>query len=246
MPNSEFLSTQWSLVLRAGQLDDTQSRDAMASLCDRYWYPLYAFIRNKGVAIEQAEDFTQNFIARLIEKRVLSNAARERGRFRSFLLSSLQNFLANEWDKAKAQKRGGTKLLVSLDWELFESKLRIEPWHALTAERIFDRAWATQLLERVLAQLRQAYHEKGKEAEFSSLEKFLAGKLSDESYAAVGQELGLSQAALRQRVHRLRQTYRRLLRAEVAQTVSCEEEIEDEIHNLFQAFGDAKSRSQLE
>jgi DNA-directed RNA polymerase specialized sigma24 family protein len=237
MPSSDFLSTHWSIVLRAGRADDSDARDALAFLCQRYWYPLYVFVRKKGIGPEHAEDVTQGFFARLIEKRVLERAAPSRGRFRVFLLTSLRNFLANDWDQAQAQKRGGGRPHLSLDVEAGETKLRFEPSHELTPERIFDRAWAVQLLELVFSRLRQEFAAKGKAAEFDTLQSFLAGNHADASYERTAEALGMSFAALRQAVHRLRKRYRAVLRAEVAETVAGEDEIDDEIRGLFQALG---------
>lgn len=237
MASSEFLSTHWSIVLRAGRADDSDARDALAFLCQRYWYPLYVFVRQKGVDPEGAEDVTQGFFVRLIEKQVLEQAAPARGRFRSFLLASLQNFLANEWDRANAQKRGGGRPLLSFDIEAGESRLRFEPSHDLTPEKIFDRAWAVQLLELVVGRLRNEFADKGKAEEFDRLQEFLAGKAADASYEQAAAELGMSPAAVRQAAHRLRKRYRELLRAEVAQTVADEDEIDDEIRGLFESLG---------
>ncbi len=236
MPSSDFLSTHWSIVLRAGRTDDSAGRDALAFLCQRYWYPLYVFLRRKGVAVEHAEDVTQGFFARLIEKHAIEQAAPSRGRFRSFLLTSLQNFLANERDHAHTRKRGGGRASLSLDIAVGESKLRFEPTHNLTPEKIFDRAWAIQLLEIVVDRLRQEFATKGKAAEFDTLQAFMAGKHADASYEQAAAALGLSQAAVRQAVHRLRKRYRQLLREEVADTVASEDEIDDEIRKLFAAL----------
>jgi DNA-directed RNA polymerase specialized sigma24 family protein len=236
MPTSNFLSTHWSIVLRAGRADDSDARDALAFLCQRYWYPLYVFARKKGLTPEGAEDLTQGFFTRLIETQVLEQAVPSRGRFRTFLLTSLQNFLANECDQAAAQKRGGGRPLLSLDVEAGESKLRFEPSHDRTPEKIFDRAWAIQLLELVVGRLRQEFADKGKAAEFDALQSFLAGKHADASYERTAAALGLSAAAVRQSAHRLRKRYRELLRAEVAETVAAENEIDDEIRGLFEAL----------
>ncbi len=236
MPSSDFLSTHWSIVVRAGRADDSDAREALAFLCQRYWYPLYVFVRKKGLAPERAEDLTQGFFARLIEKQVLEQAVPTRGRFRTFLLTSLQNFLANEWDQAAAQKRGGGRPLLSLDVEAGESKLRFEPSHDRTPERIFDRAWAVQLLELVVGRLRNEFADKGKAAEFDALQVYLAGKHADASYDRTAAAMGLSAAAVRQAAHRMRKRYRELLRAEVAETVATEDEIDDEIRGLFEAL----------
>jgi RNA polymerase sigma-70 factor (ECF subfamily) len=240
MPSSEFLSTHWSIVLRAGRGDDADARHALAFLCQRYWYPLYVFVRKKGIDPDRAEDVTQGFFARLIEKHVLERAAPSRGRFRAFLLASLRNYLSNEWDQAQAQKRGGGRPHLSLDVEAGETKLRFEPAHELTPEKIFDRAWAVQLLELVVSRLRQEFADKGKAAEFDALQCFLAGKHADASYEQTAASLGLSLAAVRQAAHRLRKRYREVLRAEVADTVATEDEIDDEIRGLFEALGHQK------
>ena len=237
MAASDFLTTHWSIVLRAGRADDSDAQEALAFLCQRYWYPLYLFVRQKGFDREHAEDVTQGFFARLIEKQVLERATPSRGRFRSFLLASLQNFLANEWDQTQTCKRGGGRPHLSLDVEAGERKLRVEPFHNLTPEKIFDRAWAVQLLELVVDRLRQEFTDKRKEAEFDTLQSFLAGKHADASYERTAAAMGLSPAAVRQAAHRMRKRYRELLRAEVAATVAGEDEIEDEIRGLFEALG---------
>jgi RNA polymerase sigma-70 factor (ECF subfamily) len=237
MPSSDFLTTHWSIVLRASRDDDSDARDALAFLCQRYWYPLYVFVRRKGIDAQRAEDVTQGFFTRLIEKHVLEQAAPARGRFRAFLLTSLQNFLANEFDHATAQKRGGGHRVLPIDVEAGESRFRCEPSDAMTPERIFDRAWAVQLLELVVGRLRQEFADKGKVAEFDAFQSFLAGKSADSSYEQVAAEMGLSAAAVRQAVHRLRRRYAALLRAEVADTVAAEHEIDDEIRGLFESLG---------
>jgi RNA polymerase sigma factor (sigma-70 family) len=237
MPSSDFLTTHWSIVVRAGRSDDSDARSALAFLCQRYWYPLYAFVRRKGIDAVHAEDLTQEFFARIIEKQFLGRADESRGRFRSFLMQSLQNFLANEWDHAAAQKRGGKRKVLSLDVDTGESKYRVEPADRLTPEKIFDRAWALQLLELVIHRLRNEASDKGKTAEFDVLQAFLAGKHADDSYQAAAKKLGMSFDAVRQAASRLRKRYRELLRAEVAETVAAEDEIDDEIRGLFAALG---------
>ena len=236
MSSNEFHTTNWSIVLRAGRADDADARAALATLCQRYWYPLYVFVRRKGIDHDQAEDVTQGFFARTIETHALEKASPARGRFRSFLLASLQNFLANERDHANAQKRGGGKGILSLDVATGEARMRWEPAHDLTPEKIFDRVWAVQLLEIVLGKLRREFVDKGLAADFEKLQTFLTGRNVDESYERVALELGKSQTALRQSVHRLRKRYRELLRAEVADTVGEEDEIDDEMRSLFAAL----------
>ena len=236
MTAKQFQSTQWSVVRQAARADDAAARAALVSLCERYWYPIYAFLRRKGVAPERAEDVTQGFFARLIEKRVLEQADPARGRFRSFLLTAVQNFLANERDYTTAQKRGGGRAVLSLDAEAGESRLSVEPAHALTPEKLFDRAWAFHVLELVVERLRTEFVVAGKATEFEVLRPFLAGRHASASYEETAASLGRSATALRQAAHRLRDRYRVLLRAEVGETVSGEDEVEDEIRGLFAAL----------
>lgn len=224
------------MVLRAGAKDQSGNEEALSFLCERYWYPLYVFVRRKGVPTEQAEDATQSFFTRLIQKQILEHALPSRGRFRSFLMTSMQNFLSNEWDKARTEKRGGGRKLFSFDVNEGESKLGLEPSHQLTPEKIFDRAWAIQLLELVVRRLKKEQLTRKKGAEFEILSPFLAGRFAAESYEQAAQQLGISSEATRQAASRLRKRYRELLREEVAQTVSAKEDIEDEILKLFEAL----------
>ncbi len=240
---SDFETTQWSIVLRAGHSTDSDAGEALTYLCQRYWYPLYAFLRKKGYSIEAAEDVTQSFVAKLIENRALTLAIPQRGRFRSFLLASLQNFLINEWKHASAKKRGGHVVIVSMNVESGESKLNLQPSDDLTAEKIFERAWAVQLLQCVLEQLRQEYDQRSKLREFELLQKFLVGRSKDHSYDSVALELGITPDSLRQQSHRLRKRYRELLRLEVARTVGSQDEIEDEINRLFETLSSKEGRS---
>jgi len=184
-----FASTQWSIVLAAGGNDTTRSAEALAALCRRYWYPLYAFVRRQGHGASEAEDLTQAFFARLIEKQVIAGADPHRGKFRSYLLSSLNHFLANEWDKGRAQKRGGSAHMLPLQIDDAERRYGLEVSHDLTPERLFERRWALTLLEGSLADLRAAYAREGKEALFERLKEFLAGATSEASYDGVADEL---------------------------------------------------------
>lgn len=229
----EFASTHWSLVLRAGQRIDKQADDALATLCQRYWLPLYAYARRRVSDVDQAQDLTQSFFARLLEKNVLASATPDRGRFRSFLLTALKNFLSNERDRAHTLKRGGNCHRLSLDWEEGESRLSLEPAHNLTPERLFDRQWTFTLLEHVLTRLRAEFESKGKGLHFELLKGAITGEQSIASYADISQQLGLSEAAARQTARRLKRRYRDLLREEVAQTVASPDELDDEIRQLF-------------
>ncbi len=231
-----FATTQWSLVLRAVQPDDSAARSALDALCRRYWFPLYAFARRRVVTIQEAQDLTQEFFLRLLEKNSLAAASPERGRFRSFLLTSLKNFLANEWDRANAQKRGGGRERLSLDWEVGESRLSLEPAHTDTPEREFERQWALTLLDNVVNRLQDEFKSSNKSRQFEWLKETLTGGRAVVDYALVAAELSMTEEAVRQAAHRLRKRYRELLREEVAATVESEQEVEDEIGRLFHAL----------
>lgn len=231
---AEFASTHWSLVLRAGKRQAKDADQALAWLCERYWYPLYAYVRRHRRDRHEAQDLTQAFFARLLEKEILASASPERGRFRSFLLTSLKNFLANEWDRAKSQKRGGRRAPFSLDLDTAESRLSLEPGHDLTPERIYERQWALTLLELVVSKLESEFSSAGKARQFELLKGAITGNPSALPYAVVATELGMSEDAARQAASRLRKRYRELLRAAVAETVAEPGDVDDEIRNLFE------------
>lgn len=231
-----FATTQWSLVLRAARPDDSTARTALETLCGRYWFPLYAFARRRVPDISDAQDLTQEFFLRLLEKNSLAAAAPDRGRFRSFLLSSLKNFLANEWDRANAQKRGGGRERLSLDWESGESRLSLEPAHSDTPEREFERQWALTLLDVVVRRLQGEFSTSDKLRQFEWLKETLTGNRAAMDYSTIAAELQMSEEAARQAAHRLRKRYRELLREEVAATVESDNEVEDEIGRLLAAL----------
>ena len=228
-----FVTTRWSVVLSA-RGDTTRAQSALAKLCTTYWYPLYAFVRRQGYGPHDAQDLTQEFFARLLEKGWLGDVARERGRFRSFLLASMKHFLANEWDRAHALKRGGRTTLLRLDDESAEARYRNEPADQTTAEQLFDRRWALTLLEQVLTRLRAEMEVAGKLPQFEALKFSLMGEKT--AYADVARELGMTEGAVKVAVHRLRERYRALVRAEIADTVASSTEIEDELRHLFAAL----------
>lgn len=232
----EFLTTQWSLVLRAGASNE-QSQAALAALCERYWYPLYAYVRRRTTNVEDARDIIQGFFARLLEKNVLAGVTQSGGRFRSFLLVAVKNYLANERDRAIAQKRGGAQPHLSLDFERFESKLALEPAHELTPDRLFERQWAIALLEAVMQRLENEYAADGKGLQFILLKAALTGSGERLPYAEIASQLGISEEAARQIASRLRKRYRELLREEVGSTVAEPREIDDEIRALFAVLG---------
>jgi len=234
---AQFTPTHWSVVLAAaGHADSAHARDALEKLCRNYWLPIYVFVRRQGHSAHDAQDLTQEFFARLLEKNYLADAQREKGRFRSFLLASVKHFLANEWDKARAQKRGGGQVPISIDAEVAENLVGFEPADTLTADRIFERRWALALLDLVLRRLRGEYTRDGKEKQFNELKSTLTEGSRTVSYAEIAARLDTSEGAVKVAVHRLRQRYRELLRAEIADTVANPGEINDEIKNLFAAL----------
>jgi len=228
--DNAFAATRWTVVLTAGQRSSPQAGRALEELCRTYWYPLYAYVRRRGYESHEAEDLTQEFFARLLAKNYLANAAREKGKFRSFLLASLKHFLANEWDRAHAQKRGGGQTLVSLD---AETRYQHESVDEASADKLLDRAWAVALLDQVLARLEAESDPK----QFTALKPFLTVDKETIPYAEVAGALGTTEGAVKVVVHRLRKRYRVLLREEIAHTVASPAEIDEEIRHLFAAFG---------
>ena len=231
-----FVTTRWSVVVSAQRKDSPEATLALEHLCQAYWYPLYAHVRRAGHAPADAEDLTQSFFARLLARDWLDVADRERGRFRSFLLGALKHFLANEWDRAKAQKRGGHLQIVSLDAPGGEDRLQHEPVAGGSLDQEFDRRWALALLDTVLARLEREYTESGKARLFQRLKGALGGDRSDVAYDHLSRELAQSEGAVRVAVHRLRQRYRELLRDEIGQTVSTPGDVEEELRHLFAAL----------
>lgn len=228
-----FATTRWSQVLAAGHAPTTVSREALASLCEVYWYPLYAYVRRWGYDADEAQDLTQEFFSRLLEKHFLGDADPARGRFRSFLLASLKHFLSNERDRASAVKRGGRVTIVALEVETAEGLYRLEPPDADTPDKIFERRWALTLLERTLALLRQEFEASGKAEMFSRLEGYLTGEQDTVPYAQLATDLQTSEGAIKVAVHRLRRRFGNLLRQEIAETVSDPQEVDGEIRELF-------------
>ena len=231
-----FATTRWTVVLTAARSDTTHARQALAELCQAYWYPLYAYVRHRGYAVHDAEDLTQGFFARLLESDSLAGLSREKGKFRAFLLAALNHFMADEWDRASAQKRGGGQPLLSLDAAAAENRYQGEPAGALPPDRLFERQWALTLLAQVLSRLEAELAAEGKAELFQQAKAFLAGDDQPETYGTVASALGMSPDALKMAVHRLRRRYRKLLQAEIAQTVADPAEVADEIRHLFQVL----------
>jgi RNA polymerase sigma-70 factor (ECF subfamily) len=231
-----FATTQWSVVLAAGA-SGSQAAQAMQQLCRAYWYPLYAYIRRRGSNSHDAQDLTQEFFAQILQRDDLAGVRREKGRFRSFLLASLQHFLTNEWKKENRLKRGGGKSIVSIDQTDGEHRYAAEPVHDLSPDKLFERRWAMTLLDRAINHLRDEHAAASKLEIFQQLKVFLTGAENGPKYAELGGQLGLSENALKMAVSRLRRRYREILRAEIAHTVASADDIEDEIRHLFAALG---------
>jgi RNA polymerase sigma-70 factor (ECF subfamily) len=234
-PQPLFVTTHWSVVLTAGCADPPRARDALAKLCESYWYPLYAYVRQRGHSPHDAEDLTQDFFTRLLEKNVLGALTREKGKFRSFLLTALNHFLVDEWKKARRQKRGRGQI-VSLDAGEAETRYLREPVDVLSPEKLFEQNWALALLDTVYGQLRREYEVDGKGELFRELKGCLAGARTSVPYAELARRLNVAENTVKSSVHRLRQRYRQLLRAEVAHTVAGPAEVEEELRALFRAL----------
>jgi RNA polymerase sigma-70 factor (ECF subfamily) len=232
--DSSFATTRWSIVLSAGQRASPESQQALAELCQRYWYPLYAYVRRHIRQAEDAQDLTQEFFARLLDKNAVAAADPERGRFRTFLLTACRNFLTNEWQRGRRAKRGGGRPVMSLDFAVGESRFGREPADPRTPERLFDRQWALTLLDRVLDRLRAEHIASGRQTAFEQLKQFLAGTPADSNQAGAAHVLGLSEGAFKVALHRLRARYRDLLRDEVAHTLDAGADVDAEIQTLFQ------------
>jgi RNA polymerase sigma-70 factor (ECF subfamily) len=235
---ARFGETHWSVILSAmDKQRPVEAADALERLCRVYWPPLYAYVRRSGESPHDAQDLTQEFFARFLDKDYLTAVDQAKGRFRSFMLAALKHFLANERDKQRAQKRGGGCSFVPIDFHNAESQCGFEPAENLTPEVIFQRRWASALLEQALARLRNEYAAAGKEALFEQLKQTLTEGRGSIAYAELATRVGMSQAAVKMAVHRLRQRYREAIRSEIASTVADRSEIEDELREVLRAFG---------
>jgi RNA polymerase sigma-70 factor (ECF subfamily) len=235
-PAGIFATTHWTVVLAAGHSGSQQANVALEELCRTYWYPLYAYVRRHGHSREDAEDLTQGFFARLLEKNYLEGVTSEKGRFRAFLLVALKRFLANEWDRANRQKRGGGMAPLSLDWQDAETRYQINPSHELSPDKLYDRAWAVVVLERVITRLRDESGADGKADLYEKLKTCLTVGKGDIPYAQAAAALKMSEGAVRVAVHRLRRRYRELLREEIAQTLANPAQADEEMQALFSAL----------
>ena len=232
---SDFPTTRWTLVAAAGAGDSPDTRRALAALCEVYWYPLYAYARRRGDSPEQAQDHTQEFFTRFLERDYFDRADRERGRFRSFLLTSFNHYLCDEAGRASAQKRGSGVAPLPFEFSRGEERYANEPFHSETPERIYERRWARTLLDRTIARLSAEFSLKGREEYFNKLKDCLHGD-SDLPYAELAQQLGTTEPALKVAIHRLRGRYRMLLRAEIAEIVADPAEIDSELRYLITAL----------
>jgi RNA polymerase sigma-70 factor (ECF subfamily) len=232
-----FGRTHWSLVAVAKGSDTPESQAALEKLCRNYWLPIYAFVRRQGHSPHDAQDLTQEFFARLLGKRFFAGADPAKGRFRSFLLGALKHFLANEWDKARAQKRGGGAPAVPLQLETAETRYGHEPADNTTPEQSYEHRWALALLEEVLRRLAGEYQQEGRADLFAELNFCLVGERAAQPYAELATKLGVTEGTVKSFVHRLRQRYRQVLREEIANTVAAPGEVDEELRHLFTVLG---------
>ena len=231
-----FATTHWSVVLTAGQSRAPGAAEALEKLCRAYWRPLYAYVRRRSYNPHDAQDLTQEFFSRFLEKNYLKSVARERGKFRSFLLASMNHFLANEWDKAKAHKRGGRVQFISIEWTAEDPLHRLDVSTDISPEKIYERQWALTLLDLVLNCLRDEFAAAGKSDFFERLKLYLTGDKGAMTYLELAAELQTTVGAIKTAVHRMRRRYRELLHDEVAQTVASEREVEEELRALLAAL----------
>ncbi|MCI0542104.1 MAG: sigma-70 family RNA polymerase sigma factor [Verrucomicrobiales bacterium] len=228
-----FATTHWSVVLAAGNPESPHATQALEKLCRTYWYPLYAYVRRRGYGPSDAQDFAQEFFARLLRKNYPAQADQSKGKFRSFLLLRLNHFLADEYDRASTQKRGGDQVFISLDEEAGEERYRLEPADDLSPEKIFERRWAQTILEQVLARLREEFVAEGKAETYEVLKAFEPGEQGAPSYAQAAARLAVSESAVKSMIHRMRRRHRELVREEIAQTVSTAAEVDEELRHLM-------------
>lgn len=232
-PRPVFATTHWSVVLKAGRSDTVNAQAALEHLCRDYWYPLYAYVRRRGHSPQDAQDLTQAFFARLLERHWIGDADPGRGRFRTFLLTALSRFLSDEWDRMRAQKRGGGIWHVPLQIGMAETRYGHEPVDDSTPEQCYERRWALTLLDNVLRRLRDEYESEGRGPLFDGLSASLLGRGESVAYAELGGRLGMNEGAVKVAAHRLRKRYRQLLHREIAQTVAGSGEVEEELRHLL-------------
>jgi RNA polymerase sigma-70 factor (ECF subfamily) len=236
-PGKWFATTHWSVVLAAGHDSSPGAQEALEKLCSAYWYPLYAYVRRQGRSPEDSQDLTQAFFAKLLEKKSLRHAQKERGRFRTFLLTSLKNFLSHEWEKAQSEKRGGGRIHLSWDQTTAEDRYQLEPVSDLTPEKVFEQRYALTVFQQALNRLREESVTEGKSDRFDQLKGFLTDEPGPGAYKAVAERLGMSPESVAVLVHRLRQRYAELVREGIAHTVGSPAEVQEELRYLIGLVG---------
>lgn len=236
-PPDQFQTTRWSLVLRARSDVTEEAGRALNELCAAYWYPVYAYLRRTSASAEDAEDLTQAYFANLLRRGYLDRADRDKGRLRAFILADLKFFRSNENARQRSAKRGGGRVIESLDQALAEKRYHVEPLDRNSPDQLFDRAWATTLLTRVREELRRQFAARGQERLFEVLQQFLAWNAGEQSYAEAAEALGRSVSDIKVSVHRMRKRFRALLEAEVANTVAFKDDVAEEIRSLASLFG---------
>lgn len=230
-----FATTSWSMVNRAAEPESVETKSALSTLCQSYWYPLYAFVRRKGYSKADAEDLTQAFFTELLEKRKLSAADESRGKFRTFLLASLDHFVQNQWRATQAKSRGGGKNILSIDFAVAEDRYANEPFHELTAEKVFERNWALAILNQALQQVRLQYEQANKLELFEALKIYL-GQGTPVPYKEVAKQIGMREGAVKVAVHRLRERYGEQLRLQTTHTIDDFSEVDGELRTLLEAL----------
>ena len=238
IPHAVFVTTHWTAVLSACDKASPECEASLEALCRAYWYPLYAYVRRRGHSPHDSQDLTQDFFACLLQKNYLLAADQAKGRFRTFLIVALQRFLANEWDRECAQKRGGGQVLLSLDAEEAEQRYLAEPAADASPDRVYERRWALTLLERAMLRLRGEFVAAGKTGEFNRLKVFLTADRAIPAYAELARELGASEGTARVAVHRVRKRFRELFREEIVQTLEADGNVEEEIRHLLAALAE--------
>jgi RNA polymerase sigma factor (sigma-70 family) len=228
-----FYTTHWSVVLAVADSDGPRARAALANLCEAYWYPLYSYVRRRGYSAPDAQDLTQEFFAKLLERSSLARATPELGKFRSYLLTAMKNFLASEWKQSRAQKRGGGSPMLSLDWVVAEQRFDLEPATLATPDKLFEQQWAVAVLAGALKRLEQQYRSEGKGRLFDGLKHTLSGARAAQPYAELALQTRMTEGAVKVIVHRMRRHYRELIRNEIANTLNDPREVDSEMRYLF-------------
>jgi DNA-directed RNA polymerase specialized sigma24 family protein len=234
--DARFMTTRWSLV-RSAARGDEEARRSLNELCVAYWYPLYAFVRRKGHHASEAEDLTQGFFSNLLSGPGLGIANQERGRFRTFLLSALGNYMVNEWHRDQAQKRGAGQPTLSIDWQAAENRYGLEPATDLSPEKLFERSWALSVLDRSMLRVEEDFSKRGRGDLFEALKARITPYSGEQGMSELATKFEMTEGTLRVALHSLRGKFRDALRSEVGETLDSAEEVEDELRGLFEALG---------